>query len=158
MKTMARPTKCTPELLKEFGDTLERVLYIETSCDLHGIASETYRRWMARGERELARVAADGRRRVREEEAPYVEFCGICARARAEAERRLLTTIEDRAGSKLEGDGDWKAAAWMLERAFPCKWGKRERIEHSGKVDSDVTFKVVVPNPQRLGDDGPDNG
>jgi hypothetical protein len=142
-------------LLEQFGQTLERVLYIETACALHDISSDSYRRWVARGEAELARVAADGRRRVRAEEQPFVDFCGICARARARAEERLLSTIEYHA--TMDAGGDWKAAAWKLERAFPYKWGKRERIEHSGKVDSDVTFRVVVPTPSSLGDDEPDH-
>lgn len=146
-----RPTKCTPELIEEFSDTLERVLYVETACALHDISKVTYYNWTKRAERELERVAQDGRRRVSKDEAPFVEFLNVCARARAKAEDKLLCTIDDHATK--DADGDWKAAAWKLERAFPYKWGKRERIEHSGKVDSDITYKVVIPPPAKLGED-----
>ena len=34
----------------------------------------------------------------------------------------------------------WQASAWWLERRRPNDWGRKERVEHSGKVESEVQF------------------
>ena len=31
--------------------------------------------------------------------------------------------------AKAAGEGNWQAAAWWLERRFPERWGRRERVD-----------------------------
>lgn len=58
-----------------------------------------------------------------DERGPYREFRAAVQKAEAEAEERLLGIIEDAAPNT------WQAAAWMLERKYPERWGVKARIE-----------------------------
>ena len=54
-------------------------------------------------------------------------------RAEAEAEVRMLTRVAQAANG-----GDWKAAAWWLERRLPADYGRRERIELQSELLSEI--------------------
>lgn len=46
---------------------------------------------------------------------------------RAEAES--ISALVERIRSASEDPQRWTAAAWLLERRFPQRWGKRERLD-----------------------------
>jgi len=54
-------------------------------------------------------------------------------RAEADAEVRMLTKVAQAANG-----GDWKAAAWWLERRLPADYGRRERIELQSELLSEI--------------------
>lgn len=114
---MARPTKLTPELQAKIAGAIAAGNYQETACELAGIHPSTFYLWMARGE--------GGRK-------PYSEFFEAIKKAEAAAEAKRIQQITK------ASDTDWKAAAWYLERRYPDRWGRRDRvsaeIEHSGEV------------------------
>jgi len=56
--------------------------------------------------------------------AGFAEFAEALTRARARAEMREVLLIVQHAKS------DWRAAAWMLERRRPERYGRRQRVEH----------------------------
>ena len=141
-----RPTKCTPEFIEAFGETLERVVYINAASAEHGITSRSAHHWLKRGEEELHRIEQGYE--PDPSEAVFVEFYTVCKEARSRAEERLLATIIDAASN--DNPGDWKAAGWILERAFPFRYGRRTKVEHSGSIDQTTTFKVTVPTPRNL--------
>ena len=60
------------------------------------------------------------KRGERQPDGPYGEFCRALKRADLEAELACLRQIKEAAQN-----GDWRAAAWMLERRYPEKWGRR---------------------------------
>ena len=64
----------------------------------------------------------------------YSDFRDAVEKARAEAEAQKLKAIHIAAT-----DGTWQAAAWWLERSFPDRWGRRERIE----VDTTAKVEIV---------------
>lgn len=67
-----------------------------------------------------------------EVEWPYVVFTFQAEKARAQAEVRILHHIHTAAGK-----GNWQAGAWWLERTFPDRYGRTDRIQHSGTPGGD---------------------
>lgn len=88
-----------------------------------GIDRETLRRWERRSEEPGA-------------PAEYVAFAADLRAAEAEAFVALTATVRTSART------DWRAAAWLLERRAPDEYGRRDRVEHSGRIDSEQTVKV----------------
>lgn len=85
-----------------------------------GIGERTLYRWLARGVRGGAANA------------PYRAFGTAVERARAEAEVILVARM-----SKAAAAGSWRAAAWLLERQYPDRWGpvgERAHV-HDGEHD-----------------------
>lgn len=134
MTSRGRPTKCTPELIARFAEQLEKGMYFEPTCALIGISKVTAYGWINRGRAELERVAEDPRRSILKDEQVFVDFLNACEEATANAEGQALEIIHHAAGNKH--DGEWRAAAWFLERRLPDRW--RERKGHDVKADVKV--------------------
>lgn len=66
----------------------------------------------------------------------YVVFKVMTARARAEAEVRAITQIQ-----RAAHEGNWQAAGWFLERSYPDRWGRRERVTHEGPQGGPVEIQ-----------------
>lgn len=67
-----------------------------------------------------------------------VSFEEFIKMSQAKLEEEHLENISD-AGSL----GTWQASAWMLERLFPDKYGKKDTIEHKYEIKM-ITFQNVV--------------
>lgn len=115
-----RPPKLTQALIREISILVPRVFFLSTAADLLGISRMTLHRWQKRGEVEIQRRSRPSYP-GRPGEALYAEFCYALKRARAQAELFLLSEI------KRAADTDWRAAAWLLERCFPERWGRHSR-------------------------------
>jgi transposase len=105
---MPRPTKLNPERQAQICGYVAEGHSREVAAQACGVAATTVYRWMKRGEANP--------------DSSYGEFCTALKRADAEAEIACLRTIKAAANA-----GDWKAAAWMLKRRYPEKWGRRPR-------------------------------
>lgn len=121
---MARPTRCTPERIKRIADAIRAGNYAETAARYGGIGETTYYEWMKKGERG---------------EEPYAEFREAVKEAEAIAEARSVALIQQ-AGQA----GTWQASAWFLERKFPSKWGRRDRMEHTGPSGGPITLRTLA--------------
>jgi hypothetical protein len=73
--------------------------------------------WLARGR---------GRDPDRLPTSQFAEFADAVEQARAEFEVAMLEGINHAA---LGSPKHWRAAAWMLERAFPLRWGHPRFVE-----------------------------
>ncbi len=75
--------------------------------------------WMARGEgdKEAGKATV------------FADFHDAVTRALAETEAASIAMIELAARG-----GNWKAAAWRLERMFPARYGVRAKVDHSGET------------------------
>lgn len=100
--------------------------YREVACEYAGIGVSTFYRWMERGEADHEADKATPEREVWE----------AVKKAEADAENRNVALI-----ARAAGDGTWQAAAWMLERKRPDRWGRRDamKVEHSGSVGHDIS-------------------
>jgi hypothetical protein len=95
--------------------------YRESACAQTGTSSRTLRKWLMRAELDIARGRLDS---------PYVVFAEALEQAEAEAENRNLGTLQ------MAAKGDWRAAAWWLERKHWKRWGDA-KTRH--EIDAMVT-------------------
>lgn len=103
----------TPELHAKVVENLERGAYQVHAANAAGISIATLQRWVKLG---------------REGVEPYVRFAEDVDRARANDALRNQAVISAAAVRKVPGD--WKAAAWNLERKFPKLYGRRAMMDN----------------------------
>lgn len=94
--------KYTPEVHAEIIRNLKLGAFRKHAAEAAGIAHETFVEWMR-----LAKVGKE----------PYVQLLQDVEQAMAEDALRNQTIITKAAGGPH--NGDWKAAAWNLERKHP---------------------------------------
>jgi len=117
-----RRSKLTDEMQTKIAALLRSGNYIETACGVAGIGVSTFYGWLERGEADQEAGTPSA----------FLEFSEAVHRARAEGEAMLLQQIRQAAPK------DWRAAAWILERTMPAKYGRRAEIKHGGTVRTDV--------------------
>jgi len=128
---MARPTKLTPETQQKIITAIQAGNYQETAAKYAGITPNTFYQWMHKGEGPKAKT-------------PYREFREAVEKARSAAEIRNVALIQQ-AGN----DGSWQAAAWYLERSYPTRWGRQNRVELTGADGGSVKVDVSVEELER---------
>lgn len=121
-KNMGRPSKLDKKVTDKIVSYLRAGSYIETAAAASGITKQTLHSWLRRG--------ADG-------EEPYAAFCEEVETAQAEGEVRCLALIASAAQKQ------WQAAAWLLERRYPEKYGRKDRRDEE-KNDQPLTVIVNV--------------
>lgn len=98
----------TAQLCKMLSDGYGRVAAVKAV----GIHYQTFLDWMR-----------DERKPEFSEAIKKAEYCG-------------KDFIKDVCKRRIIEDENWQSAAWWLERNYPEEFGKRQAIEHSGKVDN----------------------
>jgi hypothetical protein len=122
MAKAGRPTKLTPELHGEIVRTIKAGNYIETAAAMAGVNRDTLREWVRQG--------------IRHPAGKYGSFASDVEQAMAHSE------VMDVLGIRKAGEREWTARAWLLERRYPDRWGKR---------GAEVTINLVqTPQWQEL--------
>lgn len=106
----------------------------EVAAQTIGVVRSTYYVWLEKG-----RDAPEG--------TPYREFHDRVQRARAESEVGLVARI-----AQAAGNGSWGAAAWLLERRFPERWGKATAEAAKSEptaAESEKAFAEVISLAKR---------
>jgi hypothetical protein len=116
-------TKLTPELQEKILLHLRLGAYVETAAACSGIHKDTFYEWMRKGARG---------------QMPYAAFAEAVHKALAEAESRNLATILKASGKY------WVAAAWLLERRYPEKYGRFDRMKVEGKIEHDGGASLIA--------------
>lgn len=143
-----RPPKLTDEIQDEIVELLRAGNYIETACAVAGVSKKTFYEWMKK--------ANQSKRKTR-----YTEFRNAVKKAQAWSEARDVTIIAK------HGEKSWQAAAWRLERKYPDRWGRKDKldVESKVKIDSDNDLKkddelvikealdIAARKTGRIGDD-----
>jgi hypothetical protein len=114
---MVRPTALTPALQERICLAIRAGAPPETAAVYAGIGKSTYYAWMKRGERGAG---------------PFVEFREAIKKALAEFEVHTVAIVRQAAPQ------DWKAAMTLLERRFPDRWGRRDRVDHTHRLEEQV--------------------
>ena len=131
-----RPSKLTPQVQAAIVASIANGATRQAAADLAGIGAATVREWIARGE---------GRDPDRPATPELEDFAAEVRRAEASLEIRCVETI-------LESD-NWRAAAWLLERRFPDRWGPSARHEVRAEVVTRNEPAALPFDPKLLSDD-----
>lgn len=102
----ARPTLLTDDVAELIVSMLRAGNYMHVAAVAAGITRQTLDDWLRRGRSDAAI------------DAPYRRLREQVAKARAEGEARNVARIAKAATTS------WQAAAWMLERSYPERWGR----------------------------------
>lgn len=141
-----------PDLHKQLVDTLMLGVPINLACDGVGVSTQAFRNWMNRGAGEHE-MRADPDYEPDTGEDMYVKLFVDVTKARAEAVSRNMAMIQkaaqggaitevttrkytDHEGNLVEersekrAAGDWRAAAWYLEKSHRSEFGK-DAVQHT---------------------------
>ena len=124
-RSVGRPTKCTPKIIKIIVDALSIGATHKLACEVAGIGQTTFCQWLNENEAFAKQVKnADG-------------LAGV----------RALRNIQRAALGTKDQPGQWTASAWLLERTRPAEYGRRvvEVTGADGGPIRHVAQVVVVP-------------
>ena len=107
-KTGGRKTKLTPEVQEKIVSAIRAGNYAYVAAEYAGIASGTFYNWLQRGNGAKQGI--------------YREFLEAVKRAESEAEVRAVAIIQKHM------DSNWQAAMTYLERKYPDRWGRKDRL------------------------------
>jgi transposase len=92
---------------------IRKGMTLARAAECGGVSFETYRKWRKRGEAG---------------EEPFCAFFAEVKEAERDAEEELLLRIREHS---IE---TWQAAAWLLERRYPHRYGPpKQRLQHEVK-------------------------
>jgi len=121
---MGRRTKLTEETKQILLDSIASGMPYELSCQRAGICFDTFSTWRAKGE--------EGRE-------PYASFLGDLKQAEGNAVFVRLSQIDLAAEN-----GNWQAAAWLLERRYPEHFGRRDRLQAEVSGPEGAPVQIVI--------------
>jgi len=122
---MGRPTKFTPEKGEAIAQLIEVGNFMAVAAQAHGVHKDTLYTWL-----KLGCEASRG---------PFREFYLRVVEARARAEARMVTIIT------LAAERDWRAAAFLLERRDPRRWGQIAKTVVAGDPKRPVGIAAITP-------------
>ena len=137
-KNLGRPTKLTEEVQEKILGAVRAGIWLDQAAALAGIAASSLYLWADKGQRALELAEVENRA-LTPSEAVYADFSESLKKARAEAEARNITLVQQAASA-----GTWQAAAWFLERSFPNRWGRKDRMEVTGKDGGAMEVTVTA--------------
>jgi transposase len=107
-KTGGRRTKLTPEVHEKIVSAIRAGNYARVAAEYAGVGERTFYRWLQRGQ--------EAQRGI------YRQFWQAVKKAEREAEVRAVAIIQKHM------EDNWQAAMTYLERKYPDRWGRRDRL------------------------------
>ncbi len=118
-----RPMKLTKEIIAEYARILPLCQFLDSVSDHLGIDRKTIHNWLRRGRLEMERMVKQETDLCLKSELLCLELFHVHKRAMAEGEIRNNVFICNAAEI-----GMWQAAAWLLERRYPEKYGSQNAL------------------------------
>jgi hypothetical protein len=120
MPRPGQPTKLCPDKAAKLVLLLRVGNYAESACASAGVAKSTYYNWKRTGARERD-ARENPKYKPKAALDPFVDFIAEVEQAEATFECGAIAKIRMASGEH------WTAMAWLLERKFPQRWGRRDR-------------------------------
>jgi transposase-like protein len=141
---MGKRSGLTPECQEKIIQAVRQGNFLTVSAGLAGIEESTLHKWIRLGETESS--------------GKFNQFVKQLREAQAQAEALAVVTIR-----KASLEGDWKAAAWYLEKGpAKARWRPNLHIDYSKATDEElerelalIAGKLVGGSPEASGGDDP---
>jgi hypothetical protein len=104
-----------------------------------GVTETSFYSWINRGMAERERLKLVKGAKESPTEVVFLKFLEQVERAKAEAITKKVAVI-----AKSGNDGDWRAAAWWLERQLPEEFGKTDKLEIGGSNGEPIRIQVEM--------------
>jgi transposase len=136
---MGRPTKLTAGLQHTITNAVALGVPAIVAAHYAGVSKQAFLEWLQRGE---------GTHPTRPTTPAYVAFADAIEKAKAQDEVRRIARLEQAArGGQVTyektttypdgrvtrevkmSEAQWTADAWFLERSYPERWGRKERVD-----------------------------
>lgn len=132
-KRNAHPQKLNRTVCDKIVEGVLKGNYVSTVCQSVGINRSTYYDWKKKGKQGIE---------------PYKQFYDRVTEAEAQAEMDILNVIYTNAID----EGNWVSSAWILERKYPDRFGKREQMALA--TDNDFKLEIsTAKSPYELGEE-----
>lgn len=166
-KRGGRPTKLNEQVIAEICRFIEAGNWFEVSCRLAGINEETGNVWLKLG-RTGQQQGKNKPQPIHKQFAEAVQTAvdrreaALAMQIRKSAQGGTKTHVATKTVTKPDGTKveerveslqppDWRAAAWILERTAPDRWGK-QRLEVTGADGGPVKIQNQPVNLSGLTD------
>lgn len=131
---MARPTKLSPEVQERIVMAVRAGATREVAAALVPVNVRTLYRWLSNGHKHENGLQSQLSQAIEKAEAEFEAEAILRVRQSSiggEIIARKTTTRKDGAivVEETYTRPEWTAAAWLLERKYPDRWGRRERID-----------------------------
>lgn len=133
-----RPRALTEAMQAKIVELHGLGLHFSPACYAAGTTPEAVKYWM--------KLFDDGAEHAK----VYADFFGRIKEAVALSEAKALVHLK-------HGEQGWQAQAWFLERRFPQRWGKRDKVEHVGNPNAKTTVEVKFTRAKPATDEDPDD-
>ena len=120
----AAPSSLTDEVIKRICDELRQGGTKAAAAAASGYSLSAFMQWQAAGRKEIDSIA-DGNPANRSK-VQMVKFVEAMADAELVGEAELIRVI------RRASEDHWQAAAWILERRHPEKYGRRMDVSSKG--------------------------
>ncbi len=132
--TGGRPSKMTPDRVKQICDYVKIGNALSTSFVASGISESAGFKWLKKG-REAEKACAP-------KDDPFLQFLQSIKKAESEAEAIKVAHI-----AKAGQEGNWTASAWWLQRRRPERWNLDHIAKQGEKNKGPVRLKMELPKP-----------
>lgn len=128
-----------PNLEQNLLDYIRIGTPIRNAVVAAGITETSFYSWINRGMAERERLKLVKGAKENPTEVVFLKFLEQVERAKAEAVAKKVAVI-----AKSGNDGDWRAAAWWLERQLPEEFGKTDKLEIGGNNGEPIRIQVEM--------------
>jgi hypothetical protein len=139
-KTAGRKTALLqPHMEQTLLDYIRIGTPVRIAVTTAGVSEQTFYSWINRGMAERERLKLVKGAKENPTEVIFLKFLEQVEQAKAEAITKKVAVI-----AKSGNDGDWRAAAWWLERQMPEEFGRTDRVEIGGTDGGPIKIQVEM--------------
>lgn len=131
----------TDEVADRIVDAIRRGTPLRFACEAAGVSYDTALRWLRIGHG----ATGDGWTPTPATRRRYEGFASAVERAQAEAVDAAVSHVE------RAGQGDWRAAAWLLERRWPETFGQKSTVKVHATIAELESELVDLVGPDKAG-------